>query len=123
MGVVYRADDQRLNRSVALKMVRAAPDQEGLHKRFLREARAAASIDHPNICRVYDIGEAEGQPYLVMELLEGESLASRLTRGPLPMAEALEVALCILSALDALHRGATLHRDLKPSNVFLSTHG
>src|SRR5262249_4025604 len=80
-------------------------------------------IDHPNICRVYDIGETDGNPYLVMELLEGESLSARLTRGPLSPAEAVDIGLSILSALAALHRCATMHRDLKPSNVFLSTHG
>jgi len=70
MGIVFKADDQRLNRTVALKLIRETGDQESLKKRFLREARAAASIDHPNICRVYDIGESDGQPFLVMELLE-----------------------------------------------------
>lgn len=123
MGVVYKADDQRLNRTVALKMIRDSGDQDNLKKRFLREARAAAAIDHPNICRVYDIGEIDGHPYLVMELLEGESLAARLARGALPLGDAVEIALGMLAALDALHGHATMHRDLKPSNVFLSTHG
>ncbi|HWZ34477.1 MAG TPA: protein kinase [Bryobacteraceae bacterium] len=123
MGVVYKADDQRLHRTVALKVIRESGDHESLKKRFLREARAAASIDHPNICRVYDIGEADGFPFLVMELLEGESLAARLSRGPVPLVEAVDVTLSVLSALAALHRCSTLHRDLKPSNVFLSTHG
>jgi len=123
MGVVYKADDPRLNRTVALKVIRESSDAEALKKRFLREARAAASIDHPNICRVYDIGEADGQPYLVMELLDGESLAARLTRGALALREAVDVTLSVLAALSGLHGCATLHRDLKPSNVFLSTHG
>jgi len=74
MGVVYKAEDQRLGRAVAIKIIRDSGDGEHLRKRFEREARLAASIDHPNICRVYDIGEADGHPYLVMELLEGESL-------------------------------------------------
>jgi serine/threonine protein kinase len=123
MGIVYKAEDQRLGRAVALKVIREAGDSDQLKKRFLREARLAACIDHPNICRVYDIGEESGYPYLVMELLEGESLATRLTRGAMPPAEAIDVGLAMLAALAALHRNATLHRDLKPSNVFLSKHG
>ena len=123
MGVVYRADDTRLNRAVALKMIRESGTHDDLRKRFLREARAAARVNHPNVCRLYDIGEAEGCPFLVMELLEGESLASRITRGPIPLVEAVQVTLSILSALAALHRCSILHRDLKPSNVFLSMEG
>ena len=123
MGVVYRADDTRLNRPVALKVIRESGNHEDLRKRFLQEARAAASVNHPNVCRLYDIGEADGRPFLVMELMEGESLAGRIARGPMPLAEAVQVALSILSALGALHRCAILHRDLKPSNVFLSKEG
>src|SRR5258708_4348498 len=123
MGIVYRADDTRLNRAVALKVIRATGDPDGLRKRFLHEARAAACVNHPNICRLYDIGEEEGRPFLVMELLEGESLAQRLSRGPVPLSEAVQVTLSVLSALAALHRCSVLHRDLKPSNVFLSIHG
>jgi serine/threonine protein kinase/tetratricopeptide (TPR) repeat protein len=123
MGVVYKATDPRLNRPVALKMIRDPADQGSLKQRFLREARAAACIEHPNICRVYDIGECEGQPFLVMELLEGESAAARLSRGPVPLPEAVDITLSMLSALAALHRCSILHRDLKPSNVFLSTQG
>ncbi|HYL38780.1 MAG TPA: protein kinase [Bryobacteraceae bacterium] len=123
MGVVYQAQDTRLNRSVALKLIRDSGDEANLRKRFLREAQSAASVNHPNICRIYDIGENEGQPFLVMELLEGESLAERFSRGPLPLPEAVQITLGILSALAALHRSSILHRDLKPSNVFLSTQG
>ena len=89
----------------------------------MREAQAAARVTHPNICRIYDIGEVDRQPFLVMELLEGESLAERLRRGAAPLAEALQVTLSVLSALAALHRSSIVHRDLKPSNVFLSTQG
>jgi serine/threonine-protein kinase len=103
-------------------MVRESDDDD-LRKRLLREARAAARVEHPHICRMYDIGEDAGHPFLVMELLEGESLASRIARGPIPVAEAVEIALNVLSALGALHRCAIVHRDLKPSNVFLSTSG
>lgn len=123
MGVVYTAEDQRLHRTVALKVIRESGDHPTAKQRFLREARAAASIDHPNICRIYDIGECDGDPFMVMELLEGEALASRLLRGPLPLDQAIDAVLKILSALSALHGRALLHRDLKPSNIFLSTHG
>jgi len=123
MGVVYSADDTRLNRPVALKMILDSGNDEDSRKRFLREAQAAARVTHPNICRLYDIGEVDGRPFLVMELLEGESMSARLGRGPLPLAEALQIALSVLSALAALHRSSIVHRDLKPSNVFLSTQG
>jgi len=123
MGIVYSANDTRLNRPVALKMILASDNDEDSRKRFLREAQAAARVTHPNICRLYDIGEEDGRPYLVMELLEGESISERLKQGPMPLAEALQVMLSILSALGALHRSSIVHRDLKPSNVFLSTQG
>jgi serine/threonine protein kinase/tetratricopeptide (TPR) repeat protein len=123
MGVVYSADDTRLNRPVALKMILDSGNDEDSRKRFLREAQAAARVTHPNICRLYDIGEVDGRPFLVMELLEGESMSVRLGRGPMPLAEALQVTLSVLSALAALHRSSIVHRDLKPSNVFLSTQG
>src|SRR5579864_5053737 len=123
MGVVFHAQDTRLNRAVALKMIRNSGDDENLRKRFLREAQSAARVSHPSICRLYDIGEEDGHPFLVMELLEGESLAGRLGRGPMGLAESVQVTLSMLSALAALHRCSILHRDLKPCNVFLSTQG
>jgi serine/threonine protein kinase/tetratricopeptide (TPR) repeat protein len=123
MGIVYSAVDTRLNRPVALKMILDSGKDPDSGKRFLREAQAAARVSHPNICRLYDIGEADGRPYLVMELLEGEPMSERLGRGPMPLAEALPVTLSILSALAALHKSSIVHRDLKPSNVFLSTQG
>jgi eukaryotic-like serine/threonine-protein kinase len=123
MGIVYSANDTRLNRPVALKMILDSGHDEDSRKRFLREAQAAARVTHPNICRLYDIGEVDGGPFLVMELLEGESMSERLGRGPMPLAEALPVMLSILSALAALHKSSLVHRDLKPSNVFLSTQG
>src|SRR5579864_6805529 len=123
MGVVYHAQDTRLNRAVALKMIRDPVADENLRRRFLREAQSAARVSHPSICRLYDIGEEDGRPFLVMELLEGESLAGRLTRGHVAVPEAVQIALSILSALSALHRCSVVHRDLKPSNVFLSTQG
>ena len=123
MGVVYAAHDDRLDRPVAIKRIREASDDAGLRERLLREARAAASINHPNVCHVYELAEERGELYLVMELLSGESLAERIAREPVPLAEALQVTLGILGALEALHARGIGHRDLKPSNVFLTPHG
>jgi serine/threonine protein kinase/tetratricopeptide (TPR) repeat protein len=123
MGIVYAARDERLNRSVALKMIRRDISDPGARERLRREARAAASVNHPNICQLYDIGGEEGQLYIAMELLEGESLASRLARGPVPLNDATKIALAVLAALDALHSHGLMHRDLKPSNIFLTPHG
>jgi len=122
MGVVYAAEDERLRREVAIKTIRETGDASA-RERFFREARAAASLSHPNVCQLFDIGDDAGRPFLVMELLEGEALADALRRGPLPTAEALQIALAILTALDALHARGFVHRDLKPSNVFLTKHG
>jgi non-specific serine/threonine protein kinase len=123
MGVVYRANDTRLNRPVAVKMILDSGNDEESRKRFLREAQAAARVTHPNICRLYDIGDVDGRPFLVMELLEGQSMSERFGYGPMSLSEALQVTLSILSALSALHKSSIVHRDLKPSNVFLSTQG
>jgi len=123
MGVVYAADDERLQRRVALKMVRGTGADPKSRERLWREARAAASVSHPNVCQLYEIGEANGELFIAMELLQGESLAARLTRGPLPLHEGRDTALTILSALDAIHGRGMIHRDLKPSNIFLTPHG
>jgi serine/threonine protein kinase/Tfp pilus assembly protein PilF len=122
MGVVYAAEDERLHRAVAIKTMRDSTDSS-TRERLFREARAAASLNHPNICQLFDIGEESGTPFLVMELLEGKSLAERLRDGPLSLPEALQFALAILTALDALHARGFIHRDLKPSNVFITPHG
>jgi serine/threonine protein kinase len=122
MGVVYAAEDERLNRAVAIKTIRNAGDGSA-RDRFMREARAAASLSHPNVCQLFDIGDQEGLPFLVMELLDGESLGDRLRRGALPLREAAQTTLAILTALDALHSRGFVHRDLKPSNVFITKHG
>jgi serine/threonine protein kinase/tetratricopeptide (TPR) repeat protein len=123
MGVVFAARDARLDRLVAVKMLREGIANEEARLRFWREARAAAGVSHPNICQVFEVGEADGRLYLVMELLEGEPLGERLRRGPLPEREAVSILLGVLSALDAVHRRELVHRDLKPSNVFLTRHG
>ncbi len=122
MGVVYAAHDDRLGRSVAIKTIRDSTDAFS-RERFFREARAAAGVNHPNICQLFDIVDDGGHPYLVMELLEGEALADRIARGALPLREAVQVELSILTALEALHGRGFVHRDLKPSNVFLTKHG
>lgn len=123
MGIVYAARDARLGRTIALKMIRRASTDPDAAERLLREARAAAAVSHPNICQIYDIGEEGGDLFIAMEYLQGEPLAARLARGPLPPAEALRIALATLDALAAVHTGGLMHRDLKPSNIFLSPHG
>lgn len=123
MGVVYAARDERLQRTVAVKTMSAVSRDETARRRFWREARAAASVNHPNICQIYEIGEDGEQLFIAMELLEGEVLADRLRRGPLSAAQAVPIGLGILAALTALHARSIVHRDLKPSNVFLTPHG
>jgi non-specific serine/threonine protein kinase len=123
MGVVYAAHDDRLDRPVAIKRIREAFDDPALRERLLREARAAASISHPGVCHVYELAEEAGEIYLVMELLTGEPLSERIGREPVPLADALQVTLGMLSALEALHGRGIVHRDLKPTNVFLTPHG
>jgi non-specific serine/threonine protein kinase len=122
MGVVYAAHDDQLDRPVAIKTWRSQSDANA-RDRLLREARAAASVSHPNICQLYDLGEHEGEVYIAMELLDGESLSTRLARGSMPVSDAIQVELPVLAALDALHRRGIVHRDLKPSNIFLTTFG
>jgi serine/threonine protein kinase len=123
MGVVYAARDPQLDRAVAIKTIRGAAADPLARERLQREARTAAAINHPAICQLYEIGEDDGELFLAMELLQGESLAARIGRGPLAVAEAVSVALGMLAGIDALHRHGVVHRDLKPSNVFLTPHG
>jgi len=121
MGEVYRACDTRLDRTVAIKVLPShlAHDPQ-FRERFEREARAVSSLNHPNICVLHDIGNEGGVDYLVMECLEGETLAARLERGALPVADALRYSIEIASALDSAHRRGVVHRDLKPGNVMLT---
>jgi tetratricopeptide (TPR) repeat protein/TolB-like protein len=121
MGEVYRAYDHRLKRSVAIKIVAAATDD--LRARFIREAQAVARVEHPHVCRVYDVGRDHDVDYLVMEYLEGETLASRLEREPLPVGEAIAIARQIAEALARTHDHGLVHRDLKPGNVMLTGTG
>jgi serine/threonine protein kinase len=123
MGVVYAARDERLERTVAVKTMSSLSGDEAARKRFWREARAAASVSHPNICQIHEIGEDDGQLFIAMELLEGEVLADRIRHGALSAAESVPIGLGILAALSALHSRGIIHRDLKPSNVFLTPHG
>ena len=124
MGEVYKARDTRLDRSVAIKIVSDtfANDRQ-FHERFDREARAISQLTHPHICALYDVGGEQGTAFLVMEYLEGETLADRLTKGALPLDDALQVAMQIADALSAAHRQGIVHRDLKPGNVMLTKAG
>ncbi|HET8948370.1 MAG TPA: protein kinase [Candidatus Polarisedimenticolia bacterium] len=124
MGEVYRARDTRLNRDVAVKVLpeHLATDPGG-RVRFEREAKAISSLNHPHICTLFDVGREAGIDYLVMELVEGETLAARLARGPMPTADVLRLATQIASALEVAHRAGVVHRDLKPGNVMLTRAG
>src|ERR1700687_4096299 len=124
MGEVYRAKDTRLDRTVAIKVLpehlSAKPQ---LRERFEREARAVSSLNHPHICTLYDVGQQDGIDYLVMEYLEGETLAQRLHKGRLPLDQVLNYAIEIAAALDQAHRHGVIHRDLKPGNIMLTKTG
>ncbi|MEO8216153.1 MAG: protein kinase [Acidobacteriota bacterium] len=124
MGEVYRARDTRLDRSVAVKILSPELAQnEEFKQRFEREAKAISQLSHPNICTLHDVGEEGGTSYLVMELLEGESLADRIIRGPLPLAEVFRYGAQIATALDFAHRAGIVHRDLKPGNIMITRMG
>ncbi len=119
MGSVFRALDTRLHREVALKVLHEDLSMPGMHERFLREARAASALNHPNIRTIFDIGDHDGDPYMVMELLDGETLRDAIDRGPMPVAEVLAYGIEVAEALAAAHAKNIVHRDIKPANVFL----
>ena len=124
MGEVYRARDTRLDRTVAIKILpEHLSSNAELNARFEREARAVSALNHPHICHLYDIGKQDGTVFLVMEYLDGETLAQRLQKGPLPLKQALEFGIQIAQALATAHKAGILHRDLKPQNVMLTASG
>ena len=124
MGEVYRARDTRLERTVAIKVLPSHLSADSIHKqRFEREAKTISHLNHPHICVLYDVGHQDGIDYLVMECVEGETLAKRLEKGPLPLEQVLKYGAQIADALDRAHRAGIIHRDLKPGNIILTQSG
>jgi len=120
MGEVWRAEDNRLGREVALKVLpESFANDADRHARFEREAKTLASINHPNIATLYGLEHLEGQHVLVMELVKGEDLSARISRGPLPVDEAIPIALQIAAALEAAHQAGVIHQDIKPTNILI----
>jgi len=124
MGIVYKAEDTKLRRTVALKFLPAAMALDPqAKKRFLREAQAAAILDHPNICPVHEVDEAEGEMFMAMAFIEGRSLKERIAEGPLPLMEALGIAVQVADGLESAHDKGVVHRDIKPANIMLNSEG
>src|SRR5215469_5000133 len=124
MGEVYRARDTRLGRDVAVKILPKEMSADAARKqRFEREAKIISGLNHPNICVLHDVGSQDGLDYLVMECMEGETLAKRLEKGPLPLEQVLKYGAQIADALDKAHRAGIVHRDLKPGNIMLTATG
>src|SRR5437588_4190312 len=124
MGEVYRARDTRLERTVAIKILPGEFSDDPIRKqRFEREAKTISSLNHPHICVLHDVGSQDGVDYLVMECVEGETLAKRLEKGALPLEQVLKFGAQVADALDKAHRSGVVHRDLKPSNIMLTKSG
>ena len=124
MGVVYKAEDTKLDRPVALKFLAAhLLSNEEAKRRFIREAKAAAALDHPNICTLYEIDEANGRTFMAMAFLDGRTLEQKIGEGPLPIEDALDIATQVAKGLQKAHAKRIYHRDIKPSNLVLVDEG